>query len=137
MMVNPDPNRIGDAYFKLFNASNYRKSDKQSRIKFNSPEYVYHKDSTGKTEWKLISDEKELLLEFLNSSSADNRNFNVWTLAKFHWNNEYGEFFSNDFPEKYNSRLEAFADGYFDTKENLAHPSYLSSKLEIPDYTKL
>ena len=50
--VNPDNHRVGDEYFKLYNANILNNADKLIRIQFRKPRYVFHKN-TGFEDWIL------------------------------------------------------------------------------------
>lgn len=65
--VNPDIHRVGDEYFKLYNANILNNADKVIRIQFRKPRYVFHKN-TGFEDWILTKSEKRALIRFLNTS---------------------------------------------------------------------
>ena len=52
-----------------------------------------------------------------------------------HWNNE-NDFLSSD-TGSYDNPVEAFVNGYYDTKDNLSNPSYVPSYTEMPNYMEL
>ena len=64
--VNPDYHRVGDEYFKLYNANILNNADKVIRIQFRKPRYVFHKN-TGFEDWILTKSEKRALICFLNT----------------------------------------------------------------------
>ena len=53
------------------------------------------------------------------------------------WNYEYGFIESELDDDAYANPIFAYANGFYDTEENLKHPSYLRSDLQMPDYTLL
>lgn len=65
--VNPDPNHIGNPYFKIYNSTSYTSADKGIRISFLKPSYIMHADT--KASWKLNKKEKQLLISFLLDKS--------------------------------------------------------------------
>ena len=67
--VNPDIHRVGDEYFKLYNASILNNADKVIRIQFRKPRYVFHKN-TGFEDWILTKSEKRALVHFLNTKET-------------------------------------------------------------------
>lgn len=67
--VNPDNHRVGDEYFKLYNASILNNADKVIRIQFRKPRYVFHKN-TGFEDWFLTKSEKRALIRFLNTKES-------------------------------------------------------------------
>ena len=64
--VNPDIHRVGDEYFKLYNANILNNADKVISIQFRKPRYVFHKN-TGFEDWLLTKSEKRALICFLNT----------------------------------------------------------------------
>ena len=123
--VNPDSNRIGFAYFKFYNSSNFRNATKVVRILFTKPDFVYHRD--GLRLWELNSGEKKLLIEVLKSPSNRFKGHTIWDAAKFEWNSEY-------FEEMFDVDIY-FAGGYDEKYKGVA--GYVPSTLEMPDYTQL
>lgn len=134
--VNPDLNRIGDPYFKVYDNISHTKATHIARISFLEPRYVSHRDEAGKQPWKLNSSEKKKMVAYLNQKSGIVKTTN-WIYCMYLWNNEYGFFDSISLDEKYSHGVFAYKDGFYDTDENLKHPSYLPSYLQIPDYTVL
>ena len=67
--VNPDIHRVGDEYFKLYNANILNNADKVIRIQFRKPSYIFHK-KTGFEDWSLTKSEKRALLRFLNTKES-------------------------------------------------------------------
>ena len=133
--VNPDINRVGEPYFKVYDSISHKKATHIARISFLEPRYILHKDETGKQPWKLSSSEKKKMLNYLNKSSGFFK-MSFFQYAMYLWNNEYG-FFDDKSLEEYENPMIAYAKGIYDIEENIHHPSYLPSYLEIPDYTKL
>lgn len=135
--VNPDSGRAGDCYFKYFNREVYSKATAVARINIREASRVYHTNSDGKTEWKLNSKVKKALVSYFNAECDEWADATNWQSILYHWNIE-SHTIDKPFPkDKYRSKMEAFLDGYYDTDENLANPSYVASNLEIPDYTNL
>ena len=134
--VNPDTGRIGDCYFNYYNNAYYPKSTKVTRINIKKPEKILHKNYDGKEEWGLSSRDKRILCAFLDAKSRDVPSLTNWQMVLYHWNNEYGNI-SKQFPDKYQSRIDAFVQGFYDTEENLKNPSYVYSKLKRPDYNRI
>ena len=67
--VNPDIHRVGDEYFKLYNANILNNADKVISIQFRKPRYVFHKN-TGFEDWLLTKSEKRALIHFLNTKET-------------------------------------------------------------------
>ncbi|MCM1226185.1 MAG: hypothetical protein NC320_02010 [Clostridium sp.] len=122
--VNPDAGRVGEPYLKYYNAQNYNKAEAVIRLGLKEPKFIYHKD--GKKQWNVTKRELKQLNEFMSKKSIDDKPYTNWQSTLYHWNYEYG-FLDSDYPEEYDRRIDAFFDGFYDTKENLAEPSYLPS----------
>ena len=134
--VNPDMLRVGDPYFKMYLGKNEHVNDGLVRISFLGPYYITHSDNRSdrdSVEIKRIY--KKSLIEFMDKSSKVHESMKMWDFCKFSWNNEYGEFFDKE--HDYLTNYEAYMNGFFDTPENLSHPSYLPSTLTMPDYMQL
>ena len=134
--VNPSTTRLGECYLKYYNKANYFKATKLARLNLRKPEKVYHRNNRESLEeWNLNSHDRKALCDFLDSVSTKFKAVDVtyWQLVLFNWNNEWG-FLESDFPDSFNSDVEAFIGGWFDTKENLANPSYMPSYSVRPDY---
>ena len=119
--MNPDPNRIGLEYFKLFNSANRSAAKKMARIEFRRPRYVYHENNEGKEIWTLNSKERKHLMMILNSKS---RGVTNWQNAIIQWNLEKG--LSEDRTKK-----NLFSSG------KLKYPEHLPYDLKMPNYQLL
>lgn len=123
--VNPDSGRVGDAYFKFCNKSDYTAATKLIRIFFKKADYTIHCD--GKELWKLTNKEKKLLMQILKATSKRYKPYTNWDIAKYLWNCEY-------------LQLDLDIDDYFGgvyDDEFKDRPSYVSSEQEIPNYMNL
>lgn len=125
LAVNPDSNRISEAYFKMYNSDNYMSATKVARISFFRPILISHKGS--KKPWNYLnSKQKEILIEYLNSESKNYPKYKVWDVLKYTWNDEHG-YCSGTIDDYYNGA----DDNKIKTK------SYIPSKLEIPNYKNI
>ncbi|MCM1226143.1 MAG: hypothetical protein NC320_01800 [Clostridium sp.] len=124
--VNPDSGRKGNPYFKFYNASGYNKADKVIRLGIKKFEVIKHSD--GFKFWDISKQEAKALDSFLSRKSKMYSQYTNWELMIFLWNVE--ALFITDAPDEYESNIEAFFDGFYDTKENLAEPSYVPSYQE-------
>lgn len=94
--VNPDINHNGNPYFKYYKNNSYgnKSGNKVARISFLRPEYILHgKERSGIPTWKdpyPNAEDKQRLIDILNSTSEENPNCTVWTMLKYHWNVEKG-----------------------------------------------
>lgn len=121
--VNPDQSRTGDPYLKYYNARSYSKADKVIRLGMKKFEIIHHSD--GLRFWDVTRKELKTLDNFLSGRSKIFSPYTNWQVALYLWNYESDLF--TDIPDKYNTIIEAFFDGYFDTEENLNKPNYLPS----------
>ena len=98
--VNPDPRRVGNEYFKIFNSDTFVGADKVARILFRKAEYVTHKDS--KKPWILNSKEKRALVNFLKSKSdkIGLTDYTNWQVAILQFNEEKGLDQKKDFRKR-------------------------------------
>ena len=93
--VNPDPNRIGEPYFKLYNHKSYNQASKAIRISFLEPKYIIHNNNRDMRDWFLNNKEKKSLMKYLNLVSDMfnedlNRKLSVWEKAIYLYNYENG-----------------------------------------------
>lgn len=135
VVVTPDTSRQGVCYFKYLDSESYRTAESIAGVNIRKPERIYHKDATGKQEWQLSHKDKKALCKFLDSNSKYKGATN-WDLVLYHWNNENG-FLEEDYGDRYSSPVEAFVDGFFDSEDNVADPSYVPSYVVRPDYLLL
>ena len=134
--VNPDSNRVGDPYFKVYDSTSVTKSRRVARISFLEPVYIIHSDEGGKEPWILNSSEKKSLMKFLDKPSKFSGLSN-FQYTMYQWNNEYGFLDETDGLEQYDNPVDAYIHGFYDTESNLKHPSYLPSYLVRPNYEGL
>ena len=121
--VNPDPNRQGDEYFKLYNNAKKSAATKVARIMFRSAKYVYHTNYDGKEDWILNAKEKKYLVTALKKKAKHPyEEYTNWQKAILLFNDE------KDLDQE-------------KTLKNLLpkpkYKNYLPFNLEMPDYTKL
>lgn len=126
LAINPDPNRVGEPYFKMYNAQSWRKATKVARISFKEPKLIKH--SSNKESWNTVPrDIRHELIDYLDSESKTFPSFTVWDYLKYEWNMEWG--FDVGFPFEY---FGGKSDEKFKNE-----PSYLPSTLESPNYLEL
>lgn len=128
LVANPDKNRIGNPYFKVYNNIDYSKATKVARLSFIRPELITgHSERNGKKEW-ILKDisitNREEIVRYLKSPSGRNPNVSVWTDIRYEWNNI----------KNYVSDIKAYTEGKYDTPENLNNEDYVPYNLQIPDY---
>lgn len=128
IVVNPDRNRTGDEYFKVYNASSESKADKMIRLLFKKPEYVFHRNKRH-DDWILSLSEKRRLVKFLRKLviltdlNEVVHHVTVFQKAIVLFNYERG--LGNSPEETFSLMLDSDQGGY------------LPLNLKIPDYTEL
>ena len=121
--VNPDPNRIGNPYFKVYDSELPRKNDTRiCRLHFLDSGMEYHKDSFK--DWIISSKDIRNIKSFLSEKHELTQKYSNWQMAKFLWNLEYRFFPQRD--------IDKYMSGQFDDQFK-DHPSYVPSTAEIPD----
>ena len=106
---NPNYNYGDDAYFKVFNNTQYDSASKITRIRFKSPTYIIHLNQV----WDLNNKEKKILIRILNSRYTGVKFDNDQTVATV-WDALIRDF---------NSQVK--------------QRDYLPLDLKMPDYRKL
>lgn len=123
IQVNPDPHRKGVPYFKVFNTSKLKAGEsKVCRLHFKDSGMEFHND--GYVNWKITNKDIKLIRNFLQKNHKKDSQYNIWQMACYLWNLEYG-FFDEDDQEDY-------FKGEFDEKLK-DHPSYVPSTQKMPD----
>ena len=121
VQVNPDPNRSGNPYFKVYSSKIPKAGqDKVARLHFLDDGMEYHKD--GFKDWILTTSEIKMIKSFLNKNHHREKEYTNWEMTKWLWNLEYG-FFSDE-------QIDDYMNGKLD---NIQHPSYVPSTTPIPD----
>lgn len=125
--VNPESDRLSIAYFKVFNAESFRKATKVARLHFKDSGMEYHKDRSGKQQWKLNSKEIKRIVKLLKSNHTDYDGYTNWQVACYQWNLENGlinQGIDNYFTGKY--------DHIYDNDSRLKE-AYVPSDQEMPE----
>lgn len=134
--VNPDTNRVGEPYFKVYDNITHSKSTHIARISFLKPNYIIHRDEAGKQPWKLNSSEKKKMVKYLEKKSGFFK-MSLFQYSMYLWNNEYGFFDEIDLNDDFENTMIAYSKGFYDFTDVADHPSYLRSDLTMPDYMLL
>ena len=131
LAINPDDNRDGDPYFKMYDSNSWGTATKVWRIRFDRAELIKKHKGRIPAAVSINSKEKENLVEYLGKPSRDFKNAKIWDELKYRWNVEKGLMDQFGF-ENY---LDGTADKFYsnrDTKRN-----YIPMSLLQPDYTLL
>lgn len=123
---DPDPDRIGDPYFKVFDTSNLKRSEsKVIRLAFLEPKIIYHKDKYK--DWNISNKDIKNIKNVLQSQHDDHPEYTIWQMAKWLWNHEYFGIV--------NTKRDAYMNGELDLEYG-DHPSYVPSDTPIPETWK-
>lgn len=124
--VDPDLNHKGNEYFKIYNSDKYSSAENIARIKFREPSYVVHNENRhGKKNYKLVSDEKDDLIDFLNSKNHKKPELTNWEYVIILFNRRLG------LPDE-----KAKKNLMFD-KNSKYNDNYLPFDLKMPNYKNL
>ena len=134
--VNPDTNRVGEPYFKVYDNITHGKATHIARISFLEPRYIIHRDEAGKQQWKLSSAEKKKMIKYLQKKSGFFK-MTLFQYSMYLWNNEFGFFDKIELPTQYENTMIAYSKGFYDSTAISRHPSYLRSDIVMPDYMLL
>lgn len=126
LAVNPDLNKIGDCYFKMYNSNSYITATGVWRICFSEPKLIKEHSGKIKSLSTINLKYKKILIEYLNSPGAYSGR-TVWDSLKWNWNNEHDLCFEG---------YEPYFNGQLD-EQNKNNKNYLPSTLEIPNYNEL
>lgn len=88
MCVNPDPNRVGNEYFKFCNNYSWSKATKLCRVSFRSPRYIVHTNSRKIEDWTLSKKEQKFMIRCLLEQSKKYKGHTVWQALIIDYNNE-------------------------------------------------
>ena len=130
LAVNPDDDRDGDPYFKMYDKESWTSASKVWRIRFDRPEFIKKHKGKIPAATTMNSSDKKILLEYLNLSSKD-FDGTVWDELKYRWNIEKGLMDQFGF----NEYKQGIADKFYskkDTKNN-----YIPFSLNMPNYDLL
>lgn len=127
MAINPDPNRIGDPYFKVYDADSWRKATKVARLSFFEPKLIIHTGGNVRPWKKLTKRDIEDIEDYLDSPARGDIGVTVWDKLKYEWNDEYGFYMKS---------ISSYLNGEYD-EEYENEPSYVPSYIDPPDYKQL
>lgn len=87
IQINPDRNRRGLPYFKVYNHYSYTIANKVARISMYSPAYIQHRSSDNKQNWHLNAKEKQTLVNCLQLKPMLS-SYTIWQKLIIAFNNE-------------------------------------------------
>ena len=120
--VNPDPNRIGNPYFKVYDTDKIRKnSSRVMRLHFLDSGMEYHRDEY--LEWIPSKADLNNIKNYLQQKNTNFSNYTNWQALCYSWNNEYGFDMQS---------IHDYLKGIYD-KELSNNPSYVPSNALIPE----
>lgn len=135
IQINPDRNRRGLPYFKVYNHYSYKIASKMARISIHEPKYIHHRNSGGKQFWKLNSKDRQVLMNCLTLKPIG-KIFTVWQLLIIAFNDEKLGVVEGD-------TISINKSNYFSYKETLKLEGYedltdlLPFDLPMPNYLLL
>ena len=121
--VNPDQQRAGDEYFKLYDGKNFGAAKHVIRILFRGPYFDVH---VGKPLFKLNGHVRKNLVNFLSKKCEEDgyEDCTNWQYAIILFNQEKG------LPEEKTRKN-------IKRGEKVPYPEYLHFNLEMPEYENL
>ena len=127
---------IGEPYLKIYSHFDYPKAEYVTRLSMRDGHRIVHKNRDRKKEWKDIDNRTLKALEvFLDKPSRNIKGYTNWQVLMYLWNYETS-IISNAPEDLYDTNIEAFIDGYYDTEENLKNPNYIASYSVRPGFQK-
>jgi hypothetical protein len=123
VQINPDDNRVGNPYFKVYNDELPKKGKtKVCRLHFFDAGMEYHRDKY--LDWIPNSKDIKNILRFLMEPHEREKVYTNWQMTKWLWNLEYKFFTPRD--------IDRYMNGELDLKFK-DHPSYVPSDTTIPE----
>ena len=121
VQVNPDSNRKGSPYFKVFPTERFNNDTRVARLHFLDSGMEYHRDEFK--DWKITNKDCDDIISVLKSTHYRFSDYTVWQMTCYYWNMEY-QFILPD-------EIDRYMNGEFDD-EYKSHPSYIPSTTPIP-----
>ena len=88
--IYKDQKRIGEPYFKIFNATNFESADKVIRLSLLKNKVIYHKNTDGKSDLILNSKQFKQLNTFLSKNNVVFPKITNWEFLVLVYNKECG-----------------------------------------------
>lgn len=133
--VYEDGSHIGEPYLKIYDSSKYSSSKRVTRLSLIDGRRIIHRNLDGREEWNIDNGTLKALNDYLKKNSKQYPNYTNWQVLIYMWNYETS-FIAEFDDDKYDSYIDAFFDGYYDTEDNLSNPNYMKSDSEQPDFRK-
>lgn len=131
LAVNPDSNRDGNPYFKMYNSTSFYTATTVWRISFTESVFIKEHKGKIKASTSMNKSEKTKLIEYLSLESKDFRGSTIWDELKYRWNSEKD--LMNNF--SFSDYISGKADNYYKTVDNKGN--YVPFSLKMPDYNNL
>lgn len=133
--VYEDGSHIGEPYLKIYNSNKYSSATHVTRLSLRDGHRIIHKNVDGRLEWDIDNKTLKALEVFLSKKSRQFSDYINWQVMIFLWNYEISLITPSP-EELYDSDIDAFFKGYYDTEKNLTNSNYMKSDSEIPSFTK-
>lgn len=123
IQVNPDRNRKGSPYFKVFDTASPKPGQsKVARLHFSDSGMEYHRDKYF--DWEIDQADIDMIRELLLRQHHDIPSYTNWQMACYLWNLEYGWLDTEDRDDYFAGKFNDKFDG---------EPSYVRHDLSIPE----
>ena len=129
--VYEDGSHIGEPYLKIYNNPRYSKSTHVTRLSLLDGHRIIHDNFDGREEWNIDNKTLKALDAFLSKPSRKFAEYSNWQVLLYLWNYETSIIVSAP-DDLYDTDIDAYIDGYYDTEENLQNPNYMPSFADKP-----
>lgn len=133
--VYEDGSHIGEPYLKIYDNPRYSKSEYVTRLSLKDGHRIIHDNYDGRKEWNIDNKTLKALDTFLAKPSRRFIGYTNWQVLLYLWNYETSIIISAP-DDLYDTDIDAFADGYYDTEDNLKNPNYMPSYAAQPSFLK-
>ena len=126
---------VGEPYLKIYDSARHSSAERVTRLSLRDGHRIIHANLDGKSEWNIDSKTLKALEAFLDKQSRNYAGYTNWQVLLFLWNYETSIIASAP-DDLYDTDIEAFVSGYYDTEENINNPSYMPSYSVRPQFSK-
>lgn len=85
---NDETDRLGIAYFKVYDHDKIRSSKRVARLHFKDSGMEYHNDPLGKQPWILNSKDKKNIINLLKQPNEEHDGLTNWQILCYRWNRD-------------------------------------------------
>ena len=131
--VCENEDHIGEPHLKIYNNVTFLSATHVTRLSLRDGHRIICENHDCKQEWNIDNETLKALNRFLDEKSRNYKGYTNWQALMFQWNWE-SSIISGELDDKYDTYIEAFIDGCYDTETNLSNPNYVSSDSKRPDF---